>query len=338
MNVEFLIQLCEKHGIKLTLSTDGSDRLLVDAPKGALTPSLREALTAHKLELITALKTQKRTQSSTHDESQTETTVKTNLSSQTEVELPKMPSSSGVSRPPETCRVISEPQILPTFERADVEVKNLLAGRSYEVQVIEAPDAATRQIIATELLSALSEKHTDQHERARQAFLDHGYFDEATRDLRTADSPAERAAAARKLGLVGSRLATTHVNAALFDTAPEVRRAAVEALGQFGDPSAVAPLNELLARETSRQVPESLVRQAINSITPVDTVTPSVVPTKLTSGPELSPNSFAGGALPAPSIAISYSDLMQPSHEDLASEEARLRVEEEALRRAVQEL
>ena len=56
MSVDFLFQLCAQHGIKLTLASDGSDRLLVDTPKGSLTPSLREALTANKPELIAALK------------------------------------------------------------------------------------------------------------------------------------------------------------------------------------------------------------------------------------------------------------------------------------------
>src|SRR5262245_13160571 len=58
MNVEFLLQLCAQHGIRLMVSGDGSDRLVVDAPKGSLTPALREALAANKSLLITALKNQ----------------------------------------------------------------------------------------------------------------------------------------------------------------------------------------------------------------------------------------------------------------------------------------
>ena len=61
-------------------------------------------------------------------------------------------------------------------------------------------------------------------------------------------------------------MATPHLVGALSDSAPEVRRASVEALGQIGDPAAIAPLNELLMSETSRQLPEAVIRHAINSI------------------------------------------------------------------------
>lgn len=75
-----------------------------------------------------------------------------------------------------------------------------------------------------------------QQERARRLFLDHGYFDEAVQDLRGAKSPAERAAAARALGLFGSQRGTAHLIAAMFDNDPEVCSAAEEALGQISDP------------------------------------------------------------------------------------------------------
>ena len=292
MSVESLISALRAARYQVVaLTDDGSDRLLVDAPKGALTPSLREALTAHKLELIIALKAQALKKS--HEDAETKAT-----GNQTAAEVSKTPSSGNVSVSRDASKGILEEQLfsLPQqFQPADAEVKNLLAGRSYDVQVIEASDTATRQVIAAELLAAFASRHTEQHERARQAFLDHGYFDEATRDLRTADSPAERAAAARKLGSVRSRLATAHLIAALFDSAPEVRRAAVEALGQIGDPSAVVPLNALLARETSRQVPESTVRQAIESIA---TVEPLAADTSTTFVAESPANSGAENAGP----------------------------------------
>ena len=143
------------------------------------------------------------------------------------------------------------------LELAGPEVRNLLAGRAYDSRVIESPDKATRQVIAAELLAALFRQDSEEQERARQIFLDHGYFDEATRSLKTAESPADRAAAARKLGMVGSQLATAHLIAAVFDRAPEVRRAGAEALIQIGDPGvATAPLNALLMGETTRDVPE----------------------------------------------------------------------------------
>ncbi|MDQ6653552.1 MAG: HEAT repeat domain-containing protein [Acidobacteriota bacterium] len=86
--------------------------------------------------------------------------------------------------------------------------------------------------------SSEEETARQETERARQLFLEHGYFDEAVQDLRAAKSSAERAAAARALGLVGSGRGTPHLIAAMFDEDPEVRSAAEEALAQIGDPTA----------------------------------------------------------------------------------------------------
>ncbi len=82
-----------------------------------------------------------------------------------------------------------------------------------------------------------STEREQEQERARKLFLDHGYFDEAVQDLSAANSPAERAAAARALGLVGSQRATAHLIAAMFDNDAEVRSAAEEALSRIGDPT-----------------------------------------------------------------------------------------------------
>ena len=58
MTAQSLMQTCAELGIKLALSEEDESRLRVDAPKGSLTPALRDALAAHKSELITALKSQ----------------------------------------------------------------------------------------------------------------------------------------------------------------------------------------------------------------------------------------------------------------------------------------
>jgi hypothetical protein len=143
------------------------------------------------------------------------------------------------------------------LERAGLEVRNLLAGRTFDSRIIESRDKATRQVIAAALLAARCSPDAEEQERARQLFVDHGYFAEATRDLKTAESPVERAAAARNLGIVGSPLATAHLVAAVFDRAPEVRRAGAEALIRIGDPwVATAPLNALLIGEQTRDVRE----------------------------------------------------------------------------------
>src|SRR6266850_3360253 len=258
MTVQSLMQRCAELGIKLTLKADDNERLLVDAPKGTLTAPLRDALTEHKLELISILRT------SDHEPSLTLVPTPSQPSAATESRAPASAWNS-----PEATPLISEPLLSATpipFNPPDAEVKKLLSGSPYDENVIDPKDSAARQIIAAQLLAALGGRHHEQHEHGRRAFISHGYFDEATKQLRTGDSPAERAAAARKLGVVRSPMATAHLLASLHDSAPEVRRASTESLGQLGDPAAIPALNELLLRETSRPIPEAVIRRAINSI------------------------------------------------------------------------
>ena len=65
--------------------------------------------------------------------------------------------------------------------------------------------------------SSGDDARTQEQERARQLFLEQGYFDEAVQNLRGAKFPAERAAAARALGLARNQRATAHLIAAMFD-------------------------------------------------------------------------------------------------------------------------
>ncbi|HKR01361.1 MAG TPA: HEAT repeat domain-containing protein, partial [Pyrinomonadaceae bacterium] len=155
-------------------------------------------------------------------------------------------------------------------ERVDVEIKNVLAGESYDEEIIGASDAGTRQLIATELLAALASRSPERRERAREVFIKHEYLDEATRNLRTADAPAERAASARSLGYVHDRSVTPHLVAALDDESPEVRRAAVESLAELKDPAAVESLKSLLERERDRKVPKNLIKRAIEASVAVE--------------------------------------------------------------------
>ena len=181
------------------------------------------------------------------------------------------------------------------INRAEAEVKKLLAGQKYDEAVIGASDAGTRQIVAAGLLSALAGRNISRREVAREAFIRHNYLDEATSGLRTAKAPAERASAARSLGLVKDRVTTSHLVAALDDAAPEVRRAAVEALAELHDPSALAPLESLLEREKDRQVPRSLIRRAINaSAAGLEEERAPIAPSPLPAGENLT-----GGAVPS---------------------------------------
>ncbi len=150
-------------------------------------------------------------------------------------------------------------------EQVESEVGKALAGGSYDEAVIGSSDAGTRALVATGLLAALASRNVEKRERAREAFIKHDYLDEATRQLRTAEAPAERAAAARSLGYVQDKATTLHLVVALEDVAPEVRRAAVESLAELRDPSAVQPLKSLLKRERDRQVSRSLIKRAIEA-------------------------------------------------------------------------
>jgi hypothetical protein len=164
---------------------------------------------------------------------------------------------------PET--VESAPSEAFNVERVRLEIKHVLTGEPYDETVINAPFVETRQLIESELLFALSRRNTERRHRALKAFTEHGYFDDATRDLRTAAVAAERAAAARKLGLTRDSASTPHLVAALEDSAPEVRRAAVEALTELQDPAAIAPLESLLGREEDRKVPHALIQRAMRA-------------------------------------------------------------------------
>jgi len=165
----------------------------------------------------------------------------------------------------ETQTLEVEPANGLNVEHVRLEIKHVLTGQEYDESVINTPIKETRQLIESELLFALSKRNTERRDRALKAFTEHGYFDDATRDLRTAEVPAERAAAARKLGLTRDTTATPHLAAALEDSTPEVRRAAVEALAELSDPEAIGPLESLLKREEDRKVPHALIQRAIRA-------------------------------------------------------------------------
>jgi HEAT repeat protein len=175
--------------------------------------------------------------------------------------------------------------------RVSGEVKNLLAGSDYDQSVIGSDDRETRQLVGAELLAALVGRSAPRRERAREAFMKHGYFDDATHDLRIADSSNERAAAARRLSFVHDREATPHLIGALDDSAPDVRRAAVEALMDLRDPAAIGPLNSLMQTENDRKVPRTVIKSAIEACatsSPVETAAPAAASIPPPATPEIS--------------------------------------------------
>ena len=145
------------------------------------------------------------------------------------------------------------------------EAQKLINGSAYDESVIGSPNPETRQLVGAELLAAIVGRNATRREHARAAFMKHGYFDDATRDLRIAESPNERAAAARRLSFVHNSEATPHLVGALDDSSPDVRRAAVEALMDLRDPAAIGPLNSLMQTENDRKVPRTLIKHAIEA-------------------------------------------------------------------------
>lgn len=145
------------------------------------------------------------------------------------------------------------------------EARKMFDGAPYDEAIIGSEDRDTRRLVGAELLSALVGRNPARRERAREAFMKFGYFDDATRDLRVAESDNERAAAARRLSFVHDREATPHLLGALGDPSPDVRRASVEALMDLRDPSAIGPLNSLLQTENDRKVPRTLIKHAIEA-------------------------------------------------------------------------
>lgn len=159
------------------------------------------------------------------------------------------------------------PADAPDAEAVQAQTRSLLEGESYDRSVIGSEDSMARQLIGAELLSALSGRNAERRERARAAFVEHGYFDEKARDVRDAAAPAERAAAARSLAIVGDRTAAPHLISALEDDSMEVRRAAVEALGALREPTAIEPLEALLQRERIQRnrIPNRIIQHAVET-------------------------------------------------------------------------
>ena len=138
------------------------------------------------------------------------------------------------------------------------EVRDLVAGSSSSTEVTRPNDPITRQLVAEQLLAAMSGPDPAEQERARKIFIKHGYLDETTTQFRCADAAADRAAAAYSLGIVGSRLATAHLIAGIFDSEPEVCRAAAEALARIGDPAvSMAPLDLLINTPSDQTATDS---------------------------------------------------------------------------------
>jgi hypothetical protein len=274
--------------------------------------------------------------------------------------LPTPPTVESVSNFPEANALNSELLLTndANSERLDAELKKLYAGEDYDSAVIDSSDPSTRRKVAAALLAAAANSESLQQQSARQAFIDHGFLDEVTAELRTAELPSDRVAAARKLGVIGSLQASQSLLVGLCDSAPEVRFAAVEALGKVGDRSALPALNDLLLLETSELLSEDVIRRAINSITMNETWSSATErrasTLRVVESPKPSEHDEAEAefiefvdqfeltetvTLTQPPANVTATDTyLETIDAELAAEEERLREEEEALRRAAEEL
>ena len=254
----------------------------------------------------------------------------------------------------------AEVEVAPAVdvEGVENEINHVLAGESYDAEIIGATDTGTRQFVATGLLAALASRNLERRDRAREVFVKHDYLNEATRQLRTADAPAERAAAARSLGYVQDKSTTPHLVAALDDSAPEVRRAAVESLSELHDPSAIQPLKDLLKRERDKKVSRSLIKRAIQASAAVrkeetttleaeaptlETEQPTAAALADVSSTEVAPELMTVAALPVVEEADTEAEeaarreTEEEAARQRAEEEERLRTEAEAQRQAEEE-
>jgi hypothetical protein len=148
-------------------------------------------------------------------------------------------------------------------------IREVLEGRQQDLRILDSPDRAIRQAVSAELIAASLDPDAEKHERARELFFKHGYFDDAVRNLRDAESIADRASAAQSLGLLGSRLATTPLIAALFDPESEVREAANAALIQIQDPSVVIGTSSDVDEDERQSLLESPTSGSFDELNPL---------------------------------------------------------------------
>ena len=179
-----------------------------------------------------------------------------------------------------------------------------------------------------------------EQERARQLFLEQGYFDEAVQNLRGAKFPAERAAAARALGLARNQRATAHLIAAMFDEDLGVRAAAEEALNQIGEATVGHEVSGKVASETTTaQESKSVAHEApIESSVNESMAQPTVATeTDSTTTPEVVDETSGLNAAAAQAQAAPDPDA-EASLPASTREEDELLLQETTMRQSVAEL
>lgn len=249
-------------------------------------------------------------------------------------------------------------------------VRDFISGNSTEPKLPDTDDKALRKVVAEELLTSISRANeqssqlneapeevteiadreaeqlrlAQEQERSRQLFMEHGYFDEAVQNLRTANSAADRAAAAHTLGVVGSQRATADlIAAAMFDDAAEVRQAAEEALTQIGDPTLTkSPMNEMPMTETTpiSQIVEASIQDIAASLAGMDDIPFTDVNEQTVTEGLPASTGLTGEEQPeavvSPVLQVETAQILIVDEAEAATEEEQLLLEEHAVRETVE--
>src|SRR5258705_48394 len=210
--------------------------------------------------------------------------------------------------PARTCR--DDSLGVKTLDEATQTVRDLLAGRSQEIEIVSSTDKSIRKAVAGELLAAHSRPNNEEREHARRLFIDHGYLDDAMRVLGTTGLPDKRASAARALGLIASPRGIMCLVEALLDDDAEVRHAAEQALAQISGP-VVADLGALLEEELNFEAAEVV---------------------------ESSPTIVAFQETPFQNLTTEERMVEKPMSEATEVRASTIRLEEEAVQKAMREL
>jgi hypothetical protein len=154
MSAESIMQTCAELGIKLALKGDASDRLQVDAPKGALTAPIREALAANKSDIVAALKSKQNSQQSQAQD----------VLQDADETVTRTAASTTASSPEVRPLILEQPLTNPPaqFDPTEIEVNKLLSGVDYDASVVDSRDPATRQNVSAQLLAALAGRSSAQ--------------------------------------------------------------------------------------------------------------------------------------------------------------------------------
>lgn len=227
----------------------------------------------------------------------------------------------------------------PTEETASSEAEGPPSGTSLEIPRHEEDPANKTKLTA---YSQASNEEQQEQKRARDLFLEHGYFDETVQTLRTSQHPAQRAAAARALGVVGSDRGTAHLVAATFDDDPEVRDAATQALNQMNASTMATGAVRQTLRDEIKETPGT---DSAKSELPQEqgqevSGTSEVSETMFISGPAAQLDHPAKSAVADSVVASSDLMALDSANPGFAPtfEEEQLLLEEHRLRRSLEQL